>query len=588
MNPADRNDDSRPPITRREFGRAAAMIAALLSAGQTVRAQQIVAPSDAARPPTASDPAPLATDDIKAAERLLGLTLTSEERARMLGLLQTNLRAYAELRAAPPAESLPPAFTFRVLEGEEERAGSVRSAPAPTDSSVRARDDDRPRPTDPTDLSFLPAWRLASLIRRGLLSPVELTELYLDRLRRIGPDLHCTVSLLEESSTAEARIAEKEIREGRYRGPLHGLPWGAKDLFSAKGTLTTWGAEPFRERRIEEDAAVVARLRDAGAILVAKLSLGELAMGDLWFGGRTRNPWNRERGSSGSSAGPASAVAAGLVAFAIGTETLGSIVSPSATCGVTGLRPTFGRVSRRGAMALSWTMDKIGPICRCAEDCALVLDAIHGRDPRDPDSVTRPFTWNQESASRRLRIAYDRSALEGESGREAPELLKRAIGELKRTGHDPFPVSLPEFPESAMRLILNAEAAAAFDGLTRDGRDDQLRGQTSFSWPNIFRASRFIPAVEYIQAQRLRRKLMEEMNALFAEADVLITPPFAGRSLLATNLTGHPCLTIPAGFEQGMPRALAVMSGLFDEEAALAFGTMWQDRTDWHLRLPPE
>lgn len=558
-----------PGLTRRQFGRLTGALAA-------------VAVTGALRPGESSaqtlQPGELTAEHVEAAERIAGLSFTPEERARMLPRLRSQLLAFGELRADSPPNDLPPAFGFRVLEPVAAQAGDS----SPDRFADEDSPDDEARPADDIDLAFLSVRGLSSLVRRRLVSPVELTELCLARLTRFDPELFCTVSLLEETALAEARRAEAEISRGEYRGPLHGIPWGAKDLFAVRGTRTTWGAAPFRDQRIETDAAVVTRLRDAGAILVAKLSLGALAMGDQWFGGRTRNPWNPRSGSSGSSAGPASAVAAGLVPFAIGTETFGSIVSPSAVCGVSGLRPTFGRVSRHGAMALSWTMDKIGPMGRTAGDCALVFSAIHGADPRDPDSVTRTFAWSGDAAAgnaRSLRVAYDA---------ECEEALREVLDELSGAGLDPRPVRLPEFSEEAMRLILNVEAAAAFDDLTRDGRDDELTSQAPWSWPNTFRASRLIPAVEYVQAQRLRRRLMEEMNALFADADVLLAPPARGRSLLATNLTGHPSLTLPSGFERGMPRAFSVMSGLFDERAALSFGVLWQERTGWHLRRPPE
>jgi Asp-tRNA(Asn)/Glu-tRNA(Gln) amidotransferase A subunit family amidase len=396
----------------------------------------------------------------------------------------------------------------------------------------------------------------------------------------------------------QARRADADLKAGRYRGPLHGIPWGAKDLLATEGYRTTWGAKPFEEQVIAETATVVRRLEEAGAVLVAKLTLGALAMGDVWYGGRTRNPWDLEQGSSGSSAGSSAATVAGLVGFGIGTETLGSIVSPSTRTGASGLRPTFGRVSRHGAMALSWSMDKIGPICRSAEDCALVFAAIHGADGRDPTARTVPFEWDGQRPLSELRVGYLKSGFEREArGRtdedraEDTERIARdraALEVVRGLGVDPVPVELPDdIPVGALRIILSAEAGAAFDDLTRSGRDELLVSQGPGSWPNTFRQSRLIPAVEYIQANRVRTMLMGEMERTLSEIDVFVTPSYAGSVLLTTNLTGHPAVVVPHGFIGGHPTSISFVGNLWRDDAALRLASAYQAATDFHSRVPP-
>jgi len=423
-------------------------------------------------------------------------------------------------------------------------------------------------------------------VRTRQISSYELTRLYLDRLDRHGPELEAVITLTEERALRQAREADREIAHGRYRGPLHGIPWGAKDLLAVDGYPTTWGARPYASQEIEGDATVVRRLDDAGAVLVAKLTLGALAMGDHWFGGRTRNPWNPEQGSSGSSAGSAAATVAGLVGFAIGSETLGSIVSPATRTGATGLRPTFGRVSRAGAMALSWSMDKLGPLCRSVEDCALVLHAIHGADGRDPTARTVPFPWDGEAGLRGLRVGYAPEAFQGDEGTAA---FDRGVLEVVRElGVEPVPVELPDaFPLDALQVILTAEAAAAFDDLTRTGQDDELVRQTPGSWPNLFRTARFIPAVEYLQANRVRTMVMGALDAALAGVDVLLTPSFAPGVLLMTNLTGHPAVVLPSGFRDGgTPVSFSFVGGLWKDADALRLAKAYQDATGHHLKHP--
>jgi len=414
---------------------------------------------------------------------------------------------------------------------------------------------------------------------------VELTKLYLDRLKRYSGVLHCTVSLTEELALRQAEKADEEIGEGKYRGPLQGIPFGVKDLLATEGYPTTWGSVPYQGQMFAEDATVVERLEDAGAVLVAKLSMGELAMDDVWFGGLTRNPWDTTKGSSGSSAGSASATAAGLVGFAIGTETWGSIVSPSTVCGTTGLRPTYGRVSRKGAMALSWSMDKIGPICRTVEDCAIVFDAIYGPDGEDQTVYDAPFNYAPGIALSKLRIGYLKSDFD--SVRENRALNDSVLATLRRLGAALIPIALPEFPVDDMSIILTAEAGAAFDELTRSGEDDLLVLQGKGAWPNIFRTSRFIPAVEYIQANRLRYLLIQEMQSLMDSIDVYVAPSFEGKNLLLTNLTGHPCVVLPDGVSaNGLPASICFMGKLFGEAELLAVAKQYQDATGFHLRHP--
>ena len=426
---------------------------------------------------------------------------------------------------------------------------------------------------------------MAQLIRSRKITSVELTKLYLDRLKKFGPRLECVITLTEELALEQAKKADEEIAAGHYRGPLHGIPWGAKDLLSTKGIRTTWGAMPYKDQIIDEDATVVKRLEEAGAVLVAKLTMGALAMGDVWYGGKTKNPWNLEQGSSGSSAGSAAATSAGLVAFAIGTETLGSIVSPSTRCGVTGLRPSYGRVSRYGAMALSWSMDKIGPICRTVEDCALVFHAIHGPDGKDLTIVDVPFGWDPSSDLQDIRVGYLKKAFEQKS--RTKENDQAALEVLRSLDIELIPLELPDFPARAISFILSAEAAAAFDELTRSGKDDLLVRQGQGAWPNSFRQARFIPAVEYIQANRMRTLLMQKMAEKMRGIDVFITPTYGGNTLLITNLTGHPAVVVPSGFDdKGNPTSISFIGDLFEEGKALRVAKAYQDATGFHLKHP--
>lgn len=516
---------------------------------------------------------------VAAAERLIGLEFTRAERDSMLGDLADNLDSYGKIREITIDNSVAPALVFNPvptgLELERERREVVLSAPS--DLAV---------PDDLEKLAFCTVRDFAELIRTRKITSTQLTEMYLKRLEKHGPTLECVITITKDLALAQARRADEEIAAGKYRGPLHGIPYGAKDLLAVKGYKTTWGAEPYKDQVLDVNAAVIEKLEAAGAVLVAKLTLGALAWGDVWYGGTTRNPWNLEQGSSGSSAGSASATAAGLVAFSIGTETWGSIVSPSTRCGTTGLRPTFGRVSRTGAMALSWSMDKIGPICRSVEDCALVFDAIRGPDGADQTVLDLPFNYDPGLDLKSLRIGYLKDAFESQYPDSAADAA--ALDKLRELGAQLVPVRLPDYPIYPMAFILSAEAAAAFDDLTRSNRDDLLVRQIKNAWPNVLRSSRFIPAVEYIQANRLRHIVIQEMQKMMSEVDVYVAPSFGGGNLLLTNLTGHPCVVLPNGFDSdGNPVSLSFTGRLYGEATLLAVAKAYQDATGFHKQYPP-
>jgi len=438
------------------------------------------------------------------------------------------------------------------------------------------------------DLAFEPVTVLSALIERRTITSTDLTKMYLARLKKYGEPLHCVVTLTEELALAQAAKADGDLKRGRYHGRLHGIPWGAKDLFATKGIKTTWGAKPYENQVLNVDATVVERLRDAGAVLVAKLSMGSLAQGGVWFGGITRNPWKPDTGSSGSSAGPAAATAAGLVGFALGTETRGSIITPASICGVVGLRPTYGRVSRYGAMALSWTMDKIGPLCRSVEDCALVFNAIYGADGRDDTVVDAPFAWNPALPMSKLRVGYVAREFAGDlTGQNANiGLLKDALDVFRNSGATLEAIEMPDFPVDAINFILSAEAAAAFDDLTRGKGIDQLTEQGPGAWPNTFRTSRFIPAVEYIRAQRARTLLSRKMDDLMSKYDVFLASARGSASLPITNLTGHPAICLKSGFVDGLPQAVMITGRLYDEATLLRVALAYERATKWRTMHP--
>ncbi|GJG86647.1 amidase [Gemmatimonadetes bacterium T265] len=560
---------------------------------------------------------------VAAAEEVAGLHFEPAERQMLLDGLKHQAQQLDALHALPLDNAVAPAIHFDPLgalppdarAALTTRLGGPEHATAP----APARTPHVTAVPGDADLAFQPVTALGELLRTRQVTSTQLTRLALDRIRRYDPMLKCVITVTEARALQHAAAADDEIARGRYRGPLHGIPWGAKDLLAAKGYPTTWGAGPYRDQVIDEDAEVVRRLDAAGAVLVAKLTLGELAQGDVWFGRgptdatgeeartrsgqRTRNPWKPDQGSSGSSAGPASATAAGLVAFAIGSETLGSISSPSTRCGTTGLRPTFGRVPRTGAMALSWSMDKLGPIARSAADCALVLDAVRGPDGRDATCVVMPYAWRPDRPLGELRVGYVRAAFDAPAS--DPKDPKRVLHPTKpfddaalavlrdRLGVRLVPVELPDAPYDAMRLILTAEAAAAFDELTRTRRDRQLVQQGPFDWPNTFRTARFIPAVDYINANRHRTLAVRRWEALFSgegAVDVIVTPTFAAgfTQLVATNLTGHPAVVVPSGFrDDGTPVSITFLGRLFGEADALRVAAAYQGATDFHTRRPP-
>ena len=544
--------------------------------GQPPQEQEHPGPQPVGEAVPAAEGADITTATLAEAEKLAAVELTEVKRAQALDRLDEQIERFRARRALSLPNDVAPATRF-----DPRPAGwRIGDQPRPI---VRLRSEPAGLAADERDVAYAPLSALARWIERGELSSQRLTEIYLERLRRIGPKLECVVTLVAERALRQARRADREISAGRYRGPLHGIPWGAKDLFDTAGVGTTWGATPYRDRVPKQDSAVVRMLEAAGAVLVAKTTLGALAYGDIWFGGRTNNPWNLEQGSSGSSAGSAAATAAGLVGFSLGTETLGSIVSPCMRCGTTGLRPTFGRVPRTGAMALCWSLDKIGPICRTAEDCGLVLSAINGHDPADPSSLDVPFGFDATRPARGLRVGYDPAWFEG-----ATEIDRRVLEVARQVGLTLVEVSLPQWPYGSLMSILLVEAAAAFEELTLSNRDDQLVWQKPQAWPNTFRQTRFIPAIEYVQAQRFRRQVMAMMADTFRTVDAMISPSYAGSLLLITNNTGHPSLTIRAGFkEDGTPHGITLWGRLFEVGKLCRIGMALEESLGVRDMRPP-
>ena len=582
----------------------------------------------------ADDGGKITGEMIEKAAALADVKIPDEDKDMMLESLNNMTKGYDAIYALHMKNDVAPAIIFDpVLPGmkfeTERRPLRLSAAPAVHASGA---------PKNLEEVAFYSVRQLSELVKSKKVSSTALTEMYLARLKRYDPVLHFVITPTEDRAKAQAKEADKEIAAGKYRGPLHGLPWGAKDLLAVKGYRTTWGAGGFQEQEIDETATVVQRLDAAGAVLVAKLSLGALALGDKWFGGMTRNPWNPKQGSSGSSAGSASATASGCVAFAIGSETLGSISSPSTRCGDTGLRPTFGMVPRTGAMALSWTMDKLGPLCRAVEDCAIVLSAIHGPDGKDRTVKNVAFNWDGGADWRKLRVGYlakefelqppqpeqqpkeeknlteaERKKRDEDASQQAAFRAMRqydhkydeaALAKLRAMGVNLVPLELPKLPYRPMVVMLEAEAAAAFDELTRSGRDKLLTSQGKDDWPNTFRTSRFIPAVEYIQASRARMLAMEQVGKVFDQVDVIVAPTNSTQ-LVVTNLTGHPALILPNGFRgddapqpkldengdlqpggPGTPVSLTFLGHLYGEAKLLAVAKAYQDATDFHLKHP--
>jgi len=531
----------------------------------------------------AQDAETVTLEMLEAGQRIAGVSFTREEQQAILARLNASrgyIAGFQALRRANLGNSAQPAIVFNPLPPGRKLPTGPRS--------LKLREPDVSRPSSDDALAFLPVTHLAKLVKTRQVKPSELTELYLARLARHDPALHCVVSLTPDLARAQAKQADAEIAAGKYRGPLHGIPFGLKDLFAVRGTKTTWGASPYKDQVIDVDSTVYVRLRDAGAILVAKLSSGALALTAQWFGGVTRNPWNTAQDSAGSSAGPGAATAAGLVAFSIGTDTGGSVISPSARNGLTGMRPTFGRVSRYGAMALAWTQDTVGPMCRSAEDCALVFNAIYGPDGKDNSVLDAPFAWDSVADVTKLRVGYLRSlfadsvapqtALQTQTRRNYEEALRV----IRALGVQVVPFDLPDVAIEAIDFIRYAETAAAFDEPTRNGTIREIeRGPEQSPRPAEIRPARFIPAMEYIQANRYRLRVMEQMDQAMANLDL-----FIGADLLLTNRTGHPVISLPNGFFEGSPTALQMTGKLFGEPELLLLAHAFQSKTDHHLKHP--
>jgi Asp-tRNA(Asn)/Glu-tRNA(Gln) amidotransferase A subunit family amidase len=571
--------------SRRQFLASIGLLAAGSAAGlpESCAAADAIGTADTKRDESEQDGTKFETGSeitpttIAEAEKIIGISFTESERVQLAQSARGQRARYAQRRSAGflPNGLSPAAMFDPLLPGM-----SLPAGPSAIRLTERA---DEALPKNDEDIAFAPLTSLSRWLRNRTLTSERLTGIYLDRLKRFDARLHCVVTLTEALAMKQAKRADREIAAGVYRGPLHGIPWGAKDLFETKNIRTTWGAMPYKDRIGAEDAYVVRKLEEGGAVLAAKLTLGALAMGDVWFEDVTRNPFNPKQGSSGSSAGPASATAAGLVGFALGTETLGSIVSPCMRCGTTGLRPTFGRVARTGAMALCWSMDKIGPICRTVEDAALVLAAINGSDEGDPSSVDAPFRYDATAALGKLRVGYSPTWFE----RGASELDRKALAALKALGVKLVEVTLPDEPVHALRTILRVEAAAAFEELTLSDRDDLLVRQNSGAWPSSFRAGWLVPAIELMQADRLRRRVMEKIAAVFADVDMLMSPSFAANLLTTTNFTGHPSLTLRSGFrENGTPDGVTLWGRLFEEGSLCRVGSALEKSLNVWSRRP--
>ena len=520
----------------------------------------------------------ISKNDIISSEKILGVEFSSSERDSLINTVARRLGQYKALREIDIPNNISfPLFYDPLPIGMKISQGK---------DNFQFRDIKTLRPDNLEKCAFMTIPQLAYLIRTKQVSSEELTRMYLDRLKRYQNDLQCVVTLTEELAIEQARKADLEISNGKYLGLLHGIPWGAKDLLSVPNYKTTWGAVPFKDQIIDEKGTVVKKLEEAGAVLVAKLTLGALAWGDVWFGGKTKNPWNLEQGSSGSSAGPGSATSAGLVGFSIGSETWGSIISPSTRNGVTGLRPSFGTVSRSGAMALSWTMDKLGPMTRSVEGAAIVFETIRGKDNIDRTVKDIQFKYPKVEDLKKLRVGYIASAF---NDSVVSENDKASFEIIQSLGLNLIPIELPNFPTGSLSFILQAEAAAAFDELTRTNQDDLMVRQIKNAWPNVFREARFIPAVEYINANRARSLLNQEMANLMEKVDVYLIPSYYGDNLLRTNLTGHPCVVVPNGFnDKGSPTSISFIGNLYHDGNVLAVAKAFQEASDWHKKYPPK
>lgn len=518
-------------------------------------------------------------DVVKNAQKMFGFSFSEAEIDSMMDGLQADLMSYESLRGLEIPNDIPPALYFN---------------PVPPGVTVNFAEDREIEwelpvtelPSNRDDLAFYTVLELAYLIKNELITSVELTEFFLDRLESHGFELEAVVTLTRERALVLATYMDEEIASGIWRGPLHGIPYAAKDLLAVEGYKTTWGAMPYKDQTIDDTATVIEKLDDAGAILIAKVTLGALAWGDVWYGGVTKNPWNTDQGASGSSAGSAAVTAAGLVPFTLGTETLGSIVSPATRNGVTGLRPTFGTVSRSGAMALSWSMDKIGPITRSIEDAAAVFDVIRGKDGKDLTLFDATFPYQQNADISPLRIGYLQSAFEQDYGYKDQD--QEVLEAFRSMGVELIPIELPEFPLGAMSFILGAEAATAFDDLIRSGESDKMVRQIKNAWPNVMRTARFTPAVEYLQANRARTQYMIKFSEIFNDVDVFLSPSFVGGTLLATNLTGHPAVVMKNGYDSNSsPTSFTIIGNLFGEADLLHVAQSWQNATEFHQQHPP-
>lgn len=521
--------------------------------------------------------------DLISASKLFDFSFTTKEIDTLYSDVIDNLANYKAMHRLPLANSVPlsmwqtpvvPGMHFNTVQ---------KTIAWKLDNTVQL-------PTNKNDLAFYTLEQLASLIKYKKISSLALTQFFIDRIKKWGDTLQCVISIQEDIAYAEAKKADAELAQGKYRGLLHGIPYGLKDLFAVKGTKTTWGAAPYQNQIIEEDAFVYTKLRDAGAVLVAKFTLGALAMGDYWYGGRTKNPWNLNYGSSGSSAGSTSATVAGLVPFAIGTETWGSIVSPSTTCGATGLRPTFGSISRSGAMALSYSLDKVGPICRSAADAAIVFNYIHGTDGKDGSAVNMPFNYTPNKDIKKLKIAYAKNYFDKIKDTSRNEF--KVLEEFKKLGVQLIPVNFPDsgvYNFNIMDVVIGVECAAQFDEMTRMNIDDALTRQTKNDWPNSFRTARFVPAVEYINAQRHRYTLMQKVNEVMQQYDVIICPSRGdGNQSAITNLTGNPVVCVPTGFDKrsNLPTGISFVGNLYDEATILSIAQAYQKATNWDETHP--
>ncbi len=521
---------------------------------------------------------PITVSVVKEAEKLSGLTLSVSQEDSMLSGLNDHLKAYAELRKLAVKNSIVPALNFNPVP-----VGFVY--PDKTHGFLLDKNSITKIPADKNELAFYTIRQLADLIRTKQISSVELTKFFLDRLKKFNPKLLAVVSFTDDLALKQAEKADAEIAAGQYRGVLHGIPFAVKDLLSAKNYKTTFGAAPYKDQVFDVDATVVKKLEDAGAVLIAKLSLGELAMDDTWFGGRTNNPWDLSRGSGGSSAGPGAAVSAGCVPFAIGSETWGSIVEPSNNCGLTGLRPSFGRVSKFGAMALSWSMDKLGPMARTVEDCAIVFNAIQGKNPNDLSTISAPFKYDENVKSLKgWKIGYLKTDFASNYPNHHNDSL--SLIKMKELGATLIPIELPKLPFTYINFILDAEAGAAFQELVLTHRSDLLARQEKAAWPNIFRTAQFIPAVEYIQANRVRTLLVQNWYEKLKGLDLYMSPSYSD-NLLLTNLTGNPCVVLPNGFTaKGLPTSITFMGQLFGEGKTLEAARIYQQATGFNQKHP--